>query len=93
MAVLSLAAMADREDQLLCATPTPEAAGIRSPAGRCGDDDVAGLFLASTAGQEPFHIVGRRRASAFPLASKAGQEKSPPAASSLQQEIHRLAFI
>jgi hypothetical protein len=27
---------------------------IRSPASRCGGDNVAGHFLASTAGQEPF---------------------------------------
>lgn len=54
---------------------------------------MAGLFLASTAGQEPFHSDGRRRANAFPLASKAGQDKSPLAASTLQQEIHRLTFI
>jgi hypothetical protein len=66
---------------------------IRPPAGRRGGDDAAELFLASTAGQEPFHGVVRRRARAFPLASKAGQEKTPPAASALQQVVHRHSFI
>jgi hypothetical protein len=51
------------------------------------------LLLASTAGQELLHDVVRRRARAFPLASKAGQEKTPPTAVALQQMVHRHSFI
>jgi hypothetical protein len=51
------------------------------------------LLLASTAGQELVHAVGRQQARFFPLASKAGQGKTPPAAVALQKVVHRHSFI
>jgi hypothetical protein len=66
---------------------------IRPPVRKRVGDDVTVLLLASTAGTELLGDVVRRHARAFPLASKASQEKTLPAASALQQVIHCLSFI